>query len=65
MPANCSGDVDTRQQLRAFNSALGGPIGTYNIYLRYDPNRDALSIVRVLHGRPMITRKLFGLTPRR
>lgn len=37
------------------------PMGTYNAYLRYDKMSDVLSIVRVLHGRRKMTRKLFRL----
>jgi toxin ParE1/3/4 len=35
------------------------PIGSYNVYLRYDEATDALFVVRVLHGRRNITSALF------
>lgn len=35
------------------------PVGSYNVYLRYDEKADVLSVVRVLHGRRNITAMFF------
>jgi plasmid stabilization system protein ParE len=35
------------------------PVGSYNVYLRYDEPADTLCVVRVLHGRRHITAALF------
>jgi toxin ParE1/3/4 len=35
------------------------PFGNYNIYMKYDADLNVLYVVRILHGRRDITKKLF------
>ena len=66
----CQRIVGTIQRLSAIPLAAGHPgpklgdglrchpFGKYNIYLKYDVGSDTLYVVRILHGRRNITKRL-------